>query len=67
MLTLVISLLSTVIGAIIKSLVDFLRSQRDSVVATKNKSRLQRFVHASTGTLCAAVFKLAVQVVLFVC
>ena len=67
MLILIFSLLSTVMGVIIKNLVDSsIRSHNVSMVVAKKCNSLIRRMFPTVGTVCALAFKLMVQVVLFI-
>ena len=64
MLTLILSLLSTLVGVIIKSLVDFSTKSNKNVVLDK-LGMVGSFVFSSLGTICATAFKLIFQIIVF--
>ena len=65
MLILIISLVSTTIGVIIKNLVDLFTKSRKEAFSHKH-GKIMRYLFASVGCVCATVFKLTVQVLIFV-
>ena len=65
MLTLILSLLSITIGAIIKNLVDLLIKSNKNATFDKF-GKFGAFVFASLGTICATAFRIVFQIIVFV-
>ncbi len=65
MLTLILSLLSIVVGVIIKKLVDLLIKSNKNIAFDK-LGKFGVFVFSSLGTICSTAFKLVIQVIVFV-
>ena len=65
MLTLILSLVSLVIGVAIKILVDLFAKSNKNIILDK-LGKLGCFVFTYLGTICATAFKLVIQIIVFV-